>query len=49
MFKTLNFIDLYEKEESKSIFLTLHKRGIRKILVGVLESKSAGKKITSVQ
>lgn len=27
--KTLNFIDLYEKEDLRSIFLTLHKRGIR--------------------
>lgn len=33
MCKTLNFIDLYEKEESRSVFLTLHKRGIGKILV----------------
>lgn len=49
MCKTSNFIDFYEKEESRSIFLTLHKRGIRKILVRVLESKSAGKKITSIQ
>lgn len=49
MHKTLNFIDLYEKEESRSIFLTLHKRDIRKIFVRVLESKSAEKKITSIQ
>lgn len=46
MCKTLNFIDLYEKEELRSVFLTLHKRGIGKIL---LESKSAGKKRTSIQ
>lgn len=44
MVENLNFIDLYEKGESRSIFLTLLKRGIRKILVWVLESKSAIKK-----
>lgn len=47
--KTLNFIHLYEKEESRSIFLALQKRGIGKIVVSVLESKSAGKIRTAVQ
>lgn len=45
--ENLNFIDLYEKEELWSIFLTLHKRGIGKILVRVLQSKSTGKNLIS--
>lgn len=49
MCETLNFIDLCEKEELRSIFLTLHKSGIGKILVQALESKSSGKKRTSIQ
>lgn len=40
--------NLCEKEESRSILLTLHKRSIRKILVWVLGCQSAGKKISSV-